>query len=39
LLIILVEPYLLAKISVYQETDKTFLIAPQAIIQVQAEAG
>jgi hypothetical protein len=39
LLIILEEPYLLAKISVYQETAKTFLIAPQAIIQVQVEAG
>jgi hypothetical protein len=39
LLIILEEPYLLAKTSLYPDTAKTFLIAHQAIIQVQADAG
>jgi hypothetical protein len=39
LFIIFVEPYLLAKTSEYPATDKTFLIAQPAIIQVPSEAG
>jgi len=39
LLILLVEPYLLARISLNQATAKTFLTAPQAIIHVHSEAG
>jgi len=38
-LILLVEPYLLARISLNQATAKTFLTAPQAIIHVHSEAG
>jgi len=39
LLIRFVEPYLLAKTSLYPATIRTFLTAPQAIIHVPFEAG
>jgi hypothetical protein len=39
LLIRLEEPYLLARISLYQATINTFLAAQPAIIHVPSEAG
>jgi hypothetical protein len=39
LLIKFVDPYLLANTFLYPATDKTFLTAPPAIIQVPSEAG